>query len=943
MIINKKQMKRTFSSGADQIFNAGFLIILFLIVLADNPVFAGQPVPSPKEHFGFNIGDDYCLATYAQTEEYFMKLAASDRARLVDIGLTEEGRHQYMLIISSPSNIKDLEVYKNISVRLGRAAGLDDNMAKELSDKGKAVVWIDGGLHATEVVGTHQLIETAWQLISRNDKETTEILDNVIVLLAHANPDGQELVSSWYMRHEDPEKRSMNIPRLYQKYAGHDNNRDFYMLSLKETRNMSKQLYIEWLPQILYNHHQRGPAGTVLAGPPYRDPFNYVIDPLVMTSIDAVGAAMVSRLIAEGKPGYTMRTGASFSTWYNGGLRTTSYFHNIIGLLTEIIGHPTPEEVPFVAERLLPDGANPFPATPQKWHFRQSIDYSLSLNYAVLEYASRNRADLLYNFYLMGRNSIEKGRRDNVTFTPGIIEGMKSAYEKARKQENQPSTGEKDYGSSGLPVKYFHEILNDPLRKDPRAYVIPSNQNDFPTAIKFINALIGSGISIHKALTDFSIIGKSYPAGSFVVMADQAFRPYIIDLFEPQDHPDDLQYPGGPPVPPYDAAGWTLAFQMGIEFDRIFINPEGPFESIPYGELQPLPEMKFPSVTEAGFILDPRVNNSFIAVNDLLALGITVSRLTERDKETPGAGPGTFYIPSSKGARKALEQAAGKYGLQVRTIKHKPSSLLRISQSRIGIWNRYGGSIPSGWTGLILEQFNFPYRFIYPQEIDSGDLRKKFDVIIFPGGAIPSYNPNPAGEVSKQGTTGSDEDIPEKYRGWTGNITPEKSIPQIRKFIEEGGTVIAIGSSTNLAYHLGLPVKNALLKKDKDGRETGLSRTEYFIPGSLLTAETDTLAPANWGMPFKSYVVFDRSPVFRVEPDASSKGVKALAWFGSDKPLASGWALGQGYLKDGVAAFEAQVGKGKLYAYGPEITFRSQPHGTYKMLINQLYTTSIAR
>ncbi|RZJ77114.1 MAG: peptidase, partial [Flavobacterium sp.] len=350
-----------------------------------------QNIPTPKEHFGFNIGDDYQLANYTQTEAYFKKLAAtSKRVKLVDIGKTEEGRTQYMLIVTSEENHKNLAKYKEISQRLARAEGLTPEQAKQLAQDGKAVVWIDGGLHANETVGAHQLIETAYNLSSRTDAETTKILDNVIVLMTHANPDGQELQSDWYMREKDPKKRSLaGLPRLYEKYAGHDNNRDFFMLNLKETQNMGRQLFIEWIPQIMYNHHQAGPAGTVVAGPPYRDPYNYVFDPILMTSLDAVGAAMHTRMNVETKPGYTQRGGSVFSTWYNGGLRTTTYFHNMIGLLTEIVGSPTPSDIPLVPSRLLPNGDSPNPVLPQKWFFKNSIDYSVSLNYAVLNYAQR--------------------------------------------------------------------------------------------------------------------------------------------------------------------------------------------------------------------------------------------------------------------------------------------------------------------------------------------------------------------------------------------------------------------------------------------------------------------------------------------------------------------------------------------------------------------------
>ncbi len=239
-----------------------------------------QTVPSPKEHFGFNIGDDYQLANYTQTEAYFKKLAASPRAKYVDMGLTEEGRHQLMLIISSPENLKKLDFYKNISTKLARVEGLNDAEAHSLATQGKAIVWIDGGLHASETVGAHQLIETAYQLITRTDEETMRILDHDIILMVHANPDGQELVSNWYMQEKDVKKRNMNVPRLWEKYIGHDDNRDFYMMNMKETQNVTHQQYIEWLPQIVYNHHQAGPAGSIVAGPPCRDPINYVFYPL---------------------------------------------------------------------------------------------------------------------------------------------------------------------------------------------------------------------------------------------------------------------------------------------------------------------------------------------------------------------------------------------------------------------------------------------------------------------------------------------------------------------------------------------------------------------------------------------------------------------------------------------------------------------------------------
>jgi hypothetical protein len=910
--------------------------LLLLVLLSVTAASYSQTLPSPKEFFGFSIGDDYKLATYAQAEAYFKKLAVSDRTKLVDIGLTEEGRHQYMMIISSPENIKNLDRYKEISQKLARAEGLTKEQARLLADEGKSVVWIDGGLHATEVVGSQQLIETAWQLVSRKDKETLDILNNVIVLLVAANPDGQDLVAGWYMRENDTLKRRMNIPTLYQKYAGHDNNRDFYMLSMKETRNMSRQLYIEWMPQILYNHHQSGPAGSILAGPPYRDPFNYVFDPLVVTSIDALGAAMNNRLNAENKPGYTQRGGSSYSTWYNGGLRTTAYFHNMVGLLTEIIGNPTPGEVPFVPDRVIPNGATPNPVTPQQWHFRQSIDYSISLNYAVLDYASRQRNEVLFNMYTMGKNSIERGMKDYWTISPKAISAVKSAYSVDRKASGSGNErgGGSAFGSAGtFPLKYYEQVLRDPAKRDARAYIITADQPDFPTAVRFVNALIGSGIKVLKATSSFTINDKNYPAGSFIIKTAQAFRPHVIDLFEPQDHPNDLQYPGGPPIPPYDAAGWTLAYQMGVKFDRILENSEGPFQQIPYGEIQSYQAQPLPAQAKAGYLLSAEANNSFI---DLLKNGIQVFRIAGNVKTLPEIKPGAFYVPASGKVQSVLFKSASENGIKITALNTRPTGTEKISPARVGIWNRYGGSMSTGWLSWIMEQFHFPYKYIYAQNIDSGSLRKKFDVIIFVPGAIQASRRG-ADTLARPQRPQEDANVPDQYKGWTGNITPEKSVPQLKKFIEEGGIVITMGTSTSLAYQLDLPVKNALTKTGSSGTETQLRQTEFYIPGSLLVADIDTAQASDWGMPPKVDLYFDQSPVFKMGEGAVEKGIRKLAWFSNETPLHSGWALGQSLLKDGVVAFVAPIGAGKFYAFGTEITFRSQPHSNFKLLFNQLY------
>ncbi|RYY99549.1 MAG: peptidase, partial [Chitinophagaceae bacterium] len=774
----------------------------------------------------------------------------------------------------------------------------------------------------TETVGAHQLIETIWQLASRNDTETQRLLRDAIILFVHANPDGQELVSDWYMRRREPAQRSLrHLPRQYQKYIGHDNNRDFYMMNMKETQNMSRQQYVEWLPQVLYNHHQSGPAGSVLAGPPYRDPFNYVYDPLLVTSLDAVGAAMNNRLNAEGKPGYTQRSGSVFSTWWNGGLRTTAYYHNIIGILTEIIGDPTPSKVPLVPARLVPNSATPNPVTPGPWRFRNSIDYSVSLNYAVLDYAVRNKDHLLYNIYRMGRNAIEAGSRDHWTLAPRLVDSITSAYRK--EQKLKPGDAVR---ADTLPARFFDLVFRDPSLRDPRGFIIPADGPDMPTAVKFVNALLYSGVRVQRATRSFTVAGKAYPGGSFVVKTDQAFRAHVLDMFGPQDHPNDVQYPGGPPVPPYDAAGWTPAYTMGLRFDKLMDAFDGPFETIPYGALQ---EWKGSlAAGRSGFLLSPAVNHSFTAVNNLLAAGIEVFRLAAADGATAA---GTFYVPAA--GRAVLENAVARYGIEVAAATRRPPVLARLRPLRVGIFEPYGGSEPSGWARWILEQYHFPGARVYVKTIDSGYLRDRYDVLLFVGGTVP-----PVG-IRTEGTRPQlrPDEVPPEYRHTLGRFSADSTVPALQRFLDAGGTVVSIGSSTALAYHLKLPVRSALTET-VNGEERALPAEKFYIPGSVLQVQVDNSAPAAWGMPDSADVLFARSPVFRLPAEAVARGaVRPLAWFGSAAPLRSGWAWGQAYLRDGVAAFSARVGKGSFYAFGPEIIFRGQAQGTYRLLFNNLY------
>ncbi|MEW5980766.1 MAG: M14 family zinc carboxypeptidase [Acidobacteriota bacterium] len=895
-----------------------FAALVASVFCVQMPAAQSSSITTPKAALGFDIGDDYQLANYTRLSTYWRTLdRESDRLTVVEYGRTSEGRPMLMGIVTSAANQRDLERYRSISRRLSLAEGLDDEQARALAAEGRTVVWIDAGLHATEVANAQALTEFVYQMVSRDDPETRRILDDVILLAAFSNPDGLELVADWYMRDPDPEARSTSgLPVLYQKYIGHDNNRESLLMNMPESEAIGRVLYREWFPQIVYNQHQLGPAGAVVYIGQMRDPSNPFLDPLMAPSMELVSAAIHSRFVAEGKPGAVNRSFASYQNWWNGGVRSTACFHNQIGILSEISGNPTPIAIAFVPRNLVANNDNPLPVQPQRWHFRQTIEYLLTANRGILDIASKRREDFLFNIYRMGKNGIEKGSRDSWTMTAKRVAEVEQAL--ARDKVT--------VGRGGAPIKYY-DLLRDPARRDARAYVLPSDQPDFPTATKFVNALLKNGVTVHRATAAFQTSGRSYPANSYIVKTAQAFRPHVLDNFEPQDYPDDFAYPGGPPVRPYDVTGYTLAFQMGVRFDRVLEALDGPFERVEGFATPPAGAVTGPA-RPAGFLLGPQANDAFVAINRLLTRGETVGRLTGTFQSAGRTWPaGTIFVGARPSTAAAVTAIARDRGLSFEGVSRVPQSpMRRIESARIGIVDVYGGSMPSGWIQWLLTQFEFPFEVVYPPALDEGDLGARFDVLIFENGLIA--------EPGRGGGRSSGPDparVPAGYRSRLGAVTAERTIPQLRRFVEGGGSIVAIGSSTALAAHFGLAVSNALVD-EATGRSLPVER--FYVPGSVLRVKVDPTQPLAYGLGEDVDLFYSNNPLFRV-PDGSA--VRKVAWFAASDPVRSGWTWGASNLKDAVAVAEADLGRGKVFLMGPLIAFRAHPHGTFKFLFNALY------
>ena len=451
-------------------------------------------VPSPREHFGFTPGDDRKLAGYAEMVAYFRKLeASSNRLRLVEFGRTSLGKPMYLAIISAPENLRQLDRYRRISRRLALGQPAPEE-ARRLAAAGKVVVWIDSGLHSSEVATAQHSPELAWRMVTGETGEIRRIRRDVILLQVPVlNPDGLDMIVEWYRRNLDTPYELSPLPWLYQKYAGHDNNRDWFMLNLPETRHATRLLFEEWFPQIVYNQHQQPAFPARIFVPPYAEPLNPHIPAPVMEGIHQIGAAMAERFAREGKPGVLSYYG--FDGWWNGGLRSVPAFHNMHGILTEtaLYAYATPH---IYAESELPErfaGGLPTrqptifyqrPWLGGKWGVRDAIDYMLTADFALLELAATRSSDFLWKAYELARASIDDGHRGS-----------------------------------------------------PFAYILAPAPADRAGAIEMLRRLQLAGITIESTRAPFQAGGRSYPEGTWVLPAAQPFRAYVVDLMEPQKFP----------------------------------------------------------------------------------------------------------------------------------------------------------------------------------------------------------------------------------------------------------------------------------------------------------------------------------------------------------------------------------------------------------------------
>ena len=835
---------------------------------------------SPETFLGHRVGADRVIADYGQIRAYFEKLdQESPKLQLLTIGETTLKKPMIMAVISSEENMSRLETLKAIAKKLRDPRITAPEEAVKLAAEGKIILLITCSLHASEIAASQMAMELAYDLVSgKTPFDSDKVLKDVIVLLVPTiNPDGQQMECDWYRKYLGTKFEGSEMPWIYHHYAGHDNNRDWFMFNLAETKAVSKVLYQDWIPQIHLDQHQMGEDEARLFIPPFMNPPVPNVQPLVWRGVNIIGANMAYDLQKNGYKGVVH--GRSFTGWWIGACDDTGWLHNMISLLSEAASvklatpiYVEPTEIPLGYTQKRMEFPDPWPGG--WWRLRDIVDYELTLSLSLVRTASLHREDLLLNSYQMYKNSIET----------------------------------KDKGQ-------------------PYAFVIPGRQHDYLTMLKMLDILKYGGVEIHRAKADFVAGERLYPAGSFVVLLAQPYKPYAWALLEKQKYPDLRESPAAPPIPPYDNAGWTLPLQMGVACEAV----AKPFEA----SLEKLETIPYPQTPEgqgrgAYVLLNSQLNASYAIVFALLKdkaeVFRTKSGIARKGYDFPA---GSFVIKTTPAIQKRLPALLAERSMTAIDLDDVAGiPMASLKNPRIGLFQSWRANMDEGWTRYVFDDLGIPYTTLHISDFkaikkEKLNLRSKFDVIIFPSeyfDIIKTGKVDPASPWARY--------FPANPPEYEGGIEKEGE-DALKSFVEDGGIMVTVNEACDLALKdFGVPARNVLDKIDP---------SKFFCPTSILKLAVDNQSPIGYGLPEETPAVFSSSVAMETwVPMSGDWDRKVVASYGEDGVLLSGWLTGEDIISRRAAVVDTQFKKGRIILIGVACQMRAQSHGTYKFLLNAL-------
>jgi len=827
-----------------------------------------QEIPSPEEYFGHKMGADRQLARWDRLVEYYDLIGErSDRVDVRHVGESTLGNPFLVIFVSSPENLANLDAIQDMNRKLQDPRNASDAAIGAAVANGKAIVVQSYGLHSTEVAPSQASAEILYQMATRTDGDMMRILDEAVAIqIPMFNPDGNHIVTDWYDRWVGTEYEGTSPPELYHHYIGHDNNRDAFMQNTVESQYGAEILFREWTPQAYIDHHQMGSYTARIVIPPYAEPIRPEADPLVWREMAWYGAHMAYGLEEAGREGVV--NAAVYSGWGHFGFHWITPFHNIAGMLTEsasaslatpLFVHPEQ----LGGSRQLPEyeaqTTFPNPWEGGWWTVRDMVINIRISTFMALDIAAKNREMVLRNSVLKAQRQTQRG-----------VDG------------------------------------------ETKAYVIPAEQHDPLTAHKLVDKLMGQGITVDQARSEFVHEGRVYGAGTYLVSMAQPKRGVIRWLLGQTFYPQNsyTRRPDGSPIRPYDMSGDVLAEFMGVDVVPISSNVETALSVV---RERPNPAGAV-TLGSDGYLLQGSLNDAFRAVNLLWDRGVTVHRFV-RDHGPHRAGD--FWVPAA--SADVVSEIAAETGVPFLAMNVDAGDAFapESQRLRVGMYQRYyGGNMDEGWTRLLLEQFDFKYTTIMDADVLGGDLSDDFDVIILPSDDIDAMMGRSEEDAA---------DTPPEYRSGMG----EEGAAALEEFVEAGGTLVTFASAGDLPIQeFGLDVRNVV---------ADVPNTEFWAQGSTLKVDIDTDHPLAWGMPEDGLVVFfGANQVYEVQTSRDGEGATRVASYIDRDILQSGQLDGEDLIAERAAMLAVEHGEGQVVLIGFRTQHRAQTHGTYKFLFNAL-------
>ncbi len=854
-------------------------------------------IQAPEQYFGFRIGSDNKLARWDRIVDYMREVAGrSDRVRFRELGKSTNGNPFIVMEISAPETLKDIDRYKQIERRLYFQNGQPDDAARdEMFRQGKAVIAITCSIHATEIGASQMSVELVHRLATDNSPQVKKILDNVILLLVPSlNPDGQIMVTDWFNKNLGTPYETSSIPYLYHPYVGHDNNRDMYMFTQKESQLTATLLWSDWYPSVWLDEHQMGSNGARIFVMPATDPINPNVHPLIYRWNGILGQSQAAALEAAGKDGIIYNS--TYTNFWEGAMAWSGWWHNEVGLLTEVASARV--AAPIEQQRAVPgrapapgrgEGAgeagrgggrgvgrggsggasgplppptdiNPRTEYPRpwmggRWTLRDIVDYELIATMALLETVADRRETLLRQIYEVNRATVEGGKTS-----------------------------------------------------DPAAILIPvHSQFDPHEAVHLAEKLQMAGVDVYRAPAELEADGTKYPAGTLVIPMTQVFARYAKDILEKQTYPEVRRAPNSPPEPPYDVTAWSLGMLMGV--DHVFVK-KPLAESVRLEKLAAAPRIEG-HVTGNGpiFMFGYDGPDTAKALNALLKQG---ARATIEHPAGHSVGVAIAGV-----SRKQIEDAANAFGLEVRSARANTAGpdTLRVRAPRIGMYQPWGGgNMDEGWTRWVFEQYGFESTPLHNTDIQAGKLKDRFDAIVLPDQNTQSM---------VEGSTAAN--VRPEYQGGLG----DRGVAALHQFVAAGGTLITLGAACNFAIEkFPIPVRN--IKAD-------LTRDQHFAPGAIVRIEVDSSQPMGYGMPRRTYGFYNNSPFFALVEGFASQRTTVIARYPNTDIVASGWLRGEDFMAGRAAVISIEMNPGRIVLFGLRPQHRAQTHATLPLLFNALY------